>query len=207
MKLTRACSPWIASLTLGLIGLTGCSNKMNLVYDPYIAKVALNPMQGDKLTWTGTSNSFAQFVLVSPCSEGLNTSTCSVSAKGGTYLYRCSGCQDPEVVVGSDAASVLKTASFQLKGTVSAQIAMACQSNAVVVDPNSVQAAVGATLEWVAVGDPALSNWTNNLNICTTAVTQASPVCTIANGTAPNTYQYTITAGNCNPGNGSVTVQ
>jgi len=221
MKLNFLPSPRIAALAVAALSLSGCSNEINLIVDPDLGKVVLNPQKGQTINWKTDDPAFAQFLVSSPCStsQGLNTKTCTVSANSGIFLYQCDhgACQDPEVVVGSDPGSIMTATVHTFAGPIAGEIALGCQNNAVVALPNPAVTsagqpyAVGQTVKFIAVGETPITGWSTSFatTICSTAVSQGQPYCTIANGTQPNAqgYPFTVSASNCGNGSGKIATQ
>ena len=215
MRLNFAFCPRIAAAALAMLSLAGCAAHINLVLDPTSGEVLLNPQKGQTILWRNGGTGFAQFLLVSPCLGGqLNANPCVVTQTKGLYVYQCaaaSPCQDPEVVVGSAVGMMQLHPKFTATTAIAVEVAIACVNNKIALQPDPIPTSgngftAGQSVKWAAVGPSPLTNWSTNLDICTSQVNQGQPVCTIKTGTS-GTHTYQVTADNCGSNTGTITVQ
>src|SRR5690349_9176093 len=125
----RRKSLWVSLISLSI--LASCTNTINLAYIPDKQKVVVNPRHGDIIKWNaGTGNVDVKFLPKAPC-EGGKTNPCKISVESGKFLYGCTHCTDPEIVVGSDLSGQILHAVATAKDPPTATRYLACDSNTV----------------------------------------------------------------------------
>lgn len=229
MKSSSYSPLWILGVGLISLFLSGCKNEVYVTLSGKTGKVILNPHMNDVIHFQKpNTNLAATFLLLSPCKEGapltLNSpgmpvTSCTINVSTQTFsrfLYSCPGCQDPEVVVGSDnEKTFLNGAAFRADQTVG----MLCTGAPASIAVLPATALEGRVILWEALGDSSsstyLSDWsitfTGN-NPCTGgSISNGSPTCTVMTGAAgatpPTSYAYTISSSHCaNPGTGTLSI-
>jgi hypothetical protein len=216
------------SMTLVLAGaLTGCgSQTINVVYFPLQQKVVLHPNQGDVIQWkdqAGGPLTTVTFPLGSPCKSTaeLTQGKCTIAVPNSNSSYQvpylCTGCTDPEIVVGSNNGPGPR---MDTMAAPTALVQMACVSNQVTIFPTAVTipkatVAAGATVEWVPGGVPPIAaDWTASgfsSVICTngTAFNSNSNTCNLVTTLSPGSTTYTVSSASCKNTSapGTITIQ
>ena len=198
----------------GLMLLSGCAKRVSRLQVQAVGKVFLNPSQGDKLTWVDSHHEPlpVTFLYGSPCREGDVTSTCTVNVSAGFYKYKCDGCIDPGVGVGSSSgALVLRDYKPHGHGVNSASTPdpfIYCDHGKAAAE--SVEASVGDRIQWFGAG--TITTWTVTVaaNTCDegTTFTQNSPICTIKSGAITHPYQVQVPACTSDPtGQSTLTIR
>jgi hypothetical protein len=185
-------------------------NQIRLQISANDSKVSLVVQRGDVITWADTP---AEFKIVDPCAEDKKTSVCTVNRDKGLFRYNCQGCEDPEIVVGSEEPfPPIKAAS---RKPFDIEINIACVNDTVIVERDKENANDGKVIKWIPVGGTGeyLATWelkfTNNICEDSSTINQDNPYCKVkAPPAVPNTdYGYTVSSNSCrNPGTAIVRI-
>jgi hypothetical protein len=189
-------------LVLGAVIQCGCENTIPVTGSPdQPGKVVLNPKQGDIIEWTGVVPSFLGPL---PCSGGISNGQCKITVPDGSYLYQCTGCIDPEVVVGPQSGYHFRAVLAATRLSATDPVSMWCNSNQVNLAPNpaTFTAHAGDSLEvvWIYTGtgnqkipDPVVTPSQSNPVPCSESSIGLPPDnhCTFTAPTASTTYNYT----------------
>lgn len=115
----------VFSMLIPVAILAGCgkSNTITMQYVPRLNTVVVRVQENEVIHFKDATNQFFEptFKLGSPCTDDndLKKGMCTISkaAPHNRYPFTCPGCEDPEIVVGSDAG--IETRSLPAaKGTV-----------------------------------------------------------------------------------------
>jgi hypothetical protein len=212
--LRRKTKLWMLTMSLGIgaVVQSGCGNTIRVIPSPdQPDKLILNPQQNDVIEWQADVN--PSFLGPAPCAGGQpQGGKCKVNETAGKYLYSCSKCKDPEVVVGSDIPSGIKHTISIAAGAAMASDAVSvwCNNNQVAVAPAEVDFTPksGDTVQtlWVNTGNGSsfIKDWQVNFtgtSPCLEAQIGAGHdnTCTF-NASASATYTYTAksSSGECN---------
>ena len=202
--------PRAVLLCLGLTVLIqlGCA-KHNLKMGDF-QKVALNPKNGDILSFEGFT---ATFRGENPCErKGDQLSECKLKIPGtyGFYQYDCDpACADPEIEVGSSTKGTKVALPASLVGPAPDQtVAMPCQNNKIALYPATTNIPVGQVVGWVrnGSGSQLLTKWKVEPNtFCEDTATPITETHSYCKAKTPGTYNYTVTStatpAGCNPSN------
>jgi hypothetical protein len=193
-----------ASLVIATVLECGCQKTTYYVSaSPDLpGKVVLSPRQNDVIQWSGLTPNFQG---PTPCSENPPSGKCTVSVPDGSYIYSCTGCVDPEVVVGPGSGSQLPTGPRRpTTAATSESIALWCDNSQVTLTPPPTpfvaQASQSVEVFWVDAG-------TGNQKINDPQVTPSTPMpvpcmetqigappnnhCTFTAPATTTTYNYT----------------
>jgi hypothetical protein len=190
--------------------LAGCEKPVKLLYVSDEHKVVLHPDQGTVLTWAASNGSAVgvTFPFGNPCKENPVTGQCTINVAKARVPYDCTGCADPEIIVGSDISigkSPMGTPATTAPPT--ATVYMGCNSNQVAIYPAEVSiptttVAAGATVLWVPGGlTPIGTDWTVNgftVTSCSNNPPFNSGNNTCSLNTNASSTTYTVSSASCN---------
>ncbi len=209
----------IALGTVACLFLSGCGgNKMSMVVSPLTGKVVPYPKTGDTIIFPAG----LQFEISTPCDASATPAAdgsvpCKVAVTNSTpqpYLYDCTGCGDPEVIVGSDSGT-LGSAAASPKHSADSADAIACTDHTVQIFKPSLSLAQGKTIQWVAVGDQpphiqhlvAWSITTTPAGICQQdSIGNQQTQCTLKGDPGAYTYTVASTDPTCTQSTGNITI-
>jgi hypothetical protein len=200
-------------LVCSLALLAGCHTETTLQVQAG-GKVFLNPNKGDKLTWVDSHHHGlpVTFPYGSPCAEGDNTTTCTINVPSGYFKYKCAGCIDPGIGVGSTSGTAL-TQDYKPHGTGVNSAStpdpfIYCENGKAAAE--KVEASVGDKIQWFGAGEVTAWTVTPAASTCEEAgpINQSSPVCTIKAGATSNPYQVNAPFCRTDPnGTSSITIR
>jgi hypothetical protein len=207
----------IPSIMLSIALLTGCA-KVHMRLSAVDSSVALVVRKGHTINWT---DMIARFKLVSPCRQGLQTSTCKVNVDYGRYRYDCHTCEDPEIIVESVSRKFQYHSTGGGAGPEAARtttrnevVDYACVSGRVELAPTSRTVAKTKSVVWAQVGGDqhAVAKWMvafdgGNSPCDQGAINQDQRKCTVKSAAAAGKYPYTFsTDGKCGKREGEIVV-
>lgn len=209
---------------ISVVGLVGCSSHsvptVNLMYMADDNKVALHVAQGTVINFEDASG--VTFPFGNPCTESNPSNQCTVNAAKARVPFSCTGCADPEIVVGSYPLE-LRSHAMQASVTTAPTgiVYMACNSGQVAIgsvpSPLNISvatAAAGAIVSWVPGGlNEVGSDWTASnfsTTICGNNPTfkSGANTCTVDPHATQGSTTYSVTSASCggNPAQGTITI-
>jgi hypothetical protein len=212
---------------VAMAAMTGCAtNTVTLVYEPEEHKVVLHPMKGTVLKWSTADGKPVpvQFPFGNPCKDSteIEQGQCTISVDKAKVPYLCTGCADPEIVVGTDISPVgHPTVVAAVAAPPNGIVYMACDAKAASIYPTTVtipkaDLAAGASILWTPGGlTPIPSDWTaDNFSspVCSNSppFNGANSTCNLKKDLAVGTpVTYTVSSATCGAtsAQGTITIQ
>ena len=200
----------ILTVALGAVLLGGCHDTV-FVISKDDKTIALYVKKGDTIRWVGL---LPTFIGDLPCKQDPKvTGVCKIKNSIGFYHYRCHGCPDPEVVIGSDLPGFKDQPPFDNAFESEPAVGLYCKSGNIAIDSGekeaytlTVKASPVQVLSWHAsstTGNPFV-DWEVKFtapDVCYESSIKGGQdppthTCTMKAPQTVTTYQYTAT-GKC----------
>jgi hypothetical protein len=201
---------------LSLLVLAGCQQEIHVRRSPtQPKKLVLNVYKNQVVKWFdgGQQPLRVTFLAAWPCADK-QTSECRVLQERGEYRYKCAGCKDPEIIVGSDLLLIRRERDLP---DPDAEVGLTCKGGNIVIDDGegdatTVEVKTGQIIQWFSVGAPEEQpgDWALDFGgntVCKDPVNYGRPQCTVVASSGKYSYTASTKRQGCNSSTGYVQVE